>query len=351
MVSGAKQRLHALGMDSEQITQVIRAGKPSQYIAVKAPAGGIIDALNIREGAFVSPQQMIISGGSLDTVWVEAEIFERQSSWIEIGDTVNMSIDSLPGESWLGKIEYIYPVLDATTRSVRVRVVFDNPNLQLKPNMYAALSITGRAQQERLVVPRQAVIRNRDMTRVVLAKGNGKYRSARIETGRENSQWIEVIAGLTTDDRVVTSAQFMLDSESSQSADLSRINGVLSKHVEINGHYISTTGAQRVRIAHAPVPEWQWPAMEMDFDVADGVDFSTLRTKEPIRFSIKNENNQYIVTSYSKDNASTATSLSGAANHHHVDHSTMDHVMPDHSQMDHSAMSHDLPLHDEEAMQ
>jgi Cu(I)/Ag(I) efflux system membrane fusion protein len=289
MISGAKQRLRTLGMDNSQINQVIRSGKAIQNIAVKAPADGIIDELTIREGAFLSPQQKVIGGGSLDTVWVEAEVFERQSAWIEAGSKVDMVIANMPGAHWQGRVDYVYPVLDPKTRSMRVRMVFDNPDLNLKPNMYASLSIAGNMEQESLVVPRQAVIRNRDMTRVVLSLGEGKYRSVRIETGLENRDWIAVSAGLNPGDRVVTSAQFMLDSESSQTADLSRINGVEIEKVDVDGLYIAMSGERRVRIAHTPVPEWNWPAMEMDFDVAEGVDFKALASGEPVRFSLKKE--------------------------------------------------------------
>ncbi|WEM41228.1 efflux RND transporter periplasmic adaptor subunit [Photobacterium sp. DA100] len=349
MVNGAKQRLRALGMDDAQVSQVIRSGKPIHHVAVKAPADGIIDALNIREGAFLSPQQTVISGGALDTVWVEAEVFERQAGQVKVGSRVNMAIDALPGEQWQGYVDYIYPVLNSATRSMRVRVVFDNPELRLKPNMYTKLVIEAASEQQSLVVPRQAVIRNRDMTRVVLALGDGKYRSARIETGMENREWIEVTAGLTDSDRVVTSAQFMLDSESSQSADLSRINGAEAAPVMVDGLFVASNGQNRVRISHMPVPEWNWPAMEMDFDVSDDVSFKALSKGAPIRFALQKEKNQYLIVSLSDEKPQLPDDFV-LNDHSHMDHSNMDHSamghdMMDHSTMDHSAMGHDMMDH------
>ncbi|PSU34174.1 efflux RND transporter periplasmic adaptor subunit [Photobacterium lutimaris] len=359
MVNGAKQRLNALGMDDAQVSQVMRSGKPIHHVAVKAPADGIIDALNIREGAFLSPQQTVISGGALNTVWVEAEVFERQADQVEVGSRVSMTIDALPGEQWQGYVDYIYPVLNSATRSMRVRVVFDNPDLRLKPNMYTKLVIEATSKQKSLVVPRQAVIRSRDMTRVVLALGDGKYRSARIETGKENREWIEVTAGLADSDRVVTSAQFMLDSESSQSADLNRINGVGAAPVMVDGLFVASTGQNRVRISHMPVPEWNWPAMEMDFDVSDDVSFTTFSKGEPIRFSLQKEKNQFLIVSLSdekpqlpddfilNDNSMMDHSAMGhdMMDHSTMDHSAMGHDMMDHSTMDHSAMGHDMMDH------
>ncbi len=123
-------------------------------------------------------------------------------------------------------MDYVYPILDPKTRTLRMRLKFANHNGQLKPNMFANITLTPTTDKAVLTVPTQAVIRSGDMTRVVLAEDNGKYRSAGIKIGREANNRVEVLAGLTTADRIVTSAQFLLDSESSKSADLSRINGV-----------------------------------------------------------------------------------------------------------------------------
>ncbi|GAL16555.1 membrane fusion protein CzcB family [Vibrio maritimus] len=151
-----------------------------------------------------------------------------------------------------------------------------------------------------MTIPRSAVIRSSGMTRVVLSEGEGKYRSARIDVGREASDRIEVIQGLSLDDVVVTSAQFMLDSESSQSADLSRINGVEppAESVWASGEITKVmSGHSMLTINHQPVPEWSWPGMVMDFTIDASVDMSTLASGQQIDFEMeKTPQGQYVVT-------------------------------------------------------
>lgn len=301
LVKGARERLVSLGVDGAQINEILRRGSAKQNIAIKAPADGVIATLNVRNGAYLSPQQTVISGGSLDDIWVDAEVFERQAHWIKPGTDADMKIEALPGKSWQGKVDYIYPILDPKTRTLRVRLKFPNPDGELKPNMFASLTMVPRSNENVLAVPDQSVIRSGNMTRVVLALGDGKYRSTRIETGRIAGGMIEVIAGLSAQDKVVTSAHFMLDSESSQSADLSRIAGT-DPITPVN--IVNATGTVRsvmldhkmLTIEHAPVEEWGWPAMTMDFTVNDDSDLSQLVGGQAIRFLIeKTENGQYHV--------------------------------------------------------
>ncbi len=226
LVKGATERLISLGVDRAQINQIVKQGKASQTIDIKPLGNGVVATLNIREGGYLSPAQSVISAGPIDEVWVDAEVFERQAEWIKAGSQATMTLDALSGREWQGEIDYVYPILDPATRTLRVRLKFANPDHQLKPNMFANIALQPKTEQAVLTIPRSSVIRSGGMTRVVLSEGGGKYRSARIDIGREARDRVEVLAGLTTSDKVVTSAQFMLDSESSQSADLSRINGV-----------------------------------------------------------------------------------------------------------------------------
>ncbi|MCW8327605.1 efflux RND transporter periplasmic adaptor subunit [Photobacterium sp. SDRW27] len=307
LVKGAKERLASLGVDRSQTNEVLRRGKAKQNIAIKAPADGIIASLNVRNGAFLSPQQTVISGGSLDNIWVDAEIFERQAHWIKQGTNADMRIDALPGKSWQGTVDYVYPILDPKTRTLRVRLKFANPNGALKPNMFANLTMIPRSNEAVLAVPDQAVIRAGNMTRVVLALGDGKFRSTRVETGRVAGGMVEITQGLSAQDTVVTSAHFMLDSESSQSADLSRIAG---PQTTTPANTAIATGTVRgimldhnmLTIEHAPVEAWGWPTMTMNFTVSDDSDLSQLVGGQAIRFLIEKTNdNQYTISEVTAD--------------------------------------------------
>ncbi|HFQ5564315.1 TPA: efflux RND transporter periplasmic adaptor subunit [Vibrio vulnificus] len=307
LVKGATERLLSLGVDREQINQVIRRGKASQTIEIKALANGVIASLNIRQGGYLSPAQAVISAGPLNEVWVDAEVFERQAHWLTNGSQASMTLDALPGKAWQGEVDYVYPILDPKTRTLRMRLKFANPNGELKPNMFANITLQPVSDSEVLTVPKSSVIRSGGMTRVVLAEGEGKYRSARIETGREADDKVEVLLGLNQGDRIVTSAHFMLDSESSQSADLSRINGVeaAAETAWAKGEITDLMADHgMLTINHQPVPEWNWPGMTMNFNAAQGVDLSALQKGQAIEFEMeKTPEGQYQIIAVKADNS------------------------------------------------
>ncbi|CAH1578191.1 MULTISPECIES: efflux RND transporter periplasmic adaptor subunit [Vibrio harveyi group] len=313
LVKGATERLVTLGVDRAQIKSITRSGKASQTIEIKAPADGVIASLNVREGGYLSPAQAVISAGPLDNVWVDAEVFERQAHWMKAGSQATMTLDAIPGNEWQGVVDYVYPILDPKTRTLRVRLKFPNPNGELKPNMFANIALQPVTDDAVLTIPKSSVIRSGGMTRVVLAEGDGKYRSARIEVGREAGEQIEVLQGLKQDDKIVTSAHFMLDSESSQSADLSRINGVEpeAETAWAKGEITDVMKDHRMlTINHQPVPEWDWPGMVMNFTFADGVDMGDLKKGQAIEFEMqKTESGQYQIIDYKADNSVIAAEV------------------------------------------
>ncbi|MGR5133622.1 efflux RND transporter periplasmic adaptor subunit [Vibrio alfacsensis] len=313
LVKGATERLVALGVDRGQIKSITRSGKASQSIEIKAPADGVIASLNVREGGYLSPAQAVISAGPLDNVWVDAEVFERQAHWVKAGSQASMALDTIPGNEWQGVVDYVYPILDPKTRTLRVRLKFPNPNGALKPNMFANIALQPVTEDAVLTIPKSSVIRSGGMTRVVLAEGDGKYRSARLEVGREAGEQIEVLQGVKKGDKIVTSSHFMLDSESSQSADLSRINGVEpeAETVWTKGEITDVMKDHRMlTINHQPVPEWDWPGMTMNFTFADGVEMDGLNKGQAIEFEMqKTKSGQYEIVDYKADDSVIATEV------------------------------------------
>ncbi|WP_281545196.1 efflux RND transporter periplasmic adaptor subunit [Grimontia sp. SpTr1] len=309
LVKGATERLVSLGVDREQIQQIKKRGKASQTIEVKALADGVIASLNIREGGYLSPAQAVISAGPLEEVWVDAEVFERQAHWVKAGSKATMTLDAIPGQEWQGKVDYVYPILDPKTRTLRVRLKFSNQDGDLKPNMFANIALQPVTDEAVLTIPKSSVIRSGGMTRIVLAEGEGKYRSARIEVGREAGDKIEVLQGLTEQDRIVTSAHFMLDSESSQSADLARINGVEPPPETqwAKGEITNVMpGHRMLTINHEPVPEWNWPGMVMDFTFAEGIEMGDFFAGQAIDFEMqKGASGQYEIVDYKVSESTT----------------------------------------------
>ncbi len=225
LLKAAEDRLLALQLSRPFIERLKSDRKVQQTVTFRAPQGGVVDNLNIREGFFVGPDRTLMSIGALDDVWVLAEVFERQAAQVQVGLPVTMTLDYLPGRQWRGAVDYLYPTLDATTRTLRVRLRFDNEQGLLRPNMFAQVTIHGMDQRPVLSVPREAVIRTADQERVVLALGEGRFKSVAVSTGRRESEYVEILEGLRAGDEVVSSAQFLLDSESSKQSDFRRIDG------------------------------------------------------------------------------------------------------------------------------
>jgi len=223
LMEAASSRLRSLQMSQAFIDSLQQEGVVKQTVTFRAAQSGVVDALGIREGFYVEPGTTLMSIGSLEEVWVEAEVFERQSALVRAGMAVTMTLDYMPGREWQGKVDYVYPTLDPVLRTARLRLRFSNADRALKPNMFAQVQILSDAAEAVLTVPREAVIRTGKQDRVVLALGEGRFKLVAITPGRIGSSRVEVLEGLSAGDTVVSSAQFLLDSESSRESDFKRM--------------------------------------------------------------------------------------------------------------------------------
>ena len=224
LLQAAEDRLLSLQLTKDFIARLKRDGVVRQTVTFTSPQSGVVDNLEIREGFFVGPKTTLMSIGALDNVWVEAEVLERQAGMVRVGQPVTMRLDHLPGKAWRGKVDYIYPSLEATTRTLRVRLRFSNADGDLRPNMFAQVLIHSDEQGTTLNVPREALIRTGSQDRVVRALGNGRFKSVEVKVGRITSDHAEILQGLSEGETVVSSAQFLLDSESSKTADFLRMD-------------------------------------------------------------------------------------------------------------------------------
>ena len=223
LIRAGEERLQTLQVAQAQIDALKKTRLPTKTIIVYSPQEGVISNLGVREGMFVKPGTALMSVGALDEVWVTAEVFERQAGALAVGNAVTMSLDYLPGAEWQGQVDYIYPILDNETRTVRVRLRFANTGGLLKPNMFAQVIIHSGESTPTLQVPRQALIRTGSQNRVVLALGEGRFKSVAVTLGRIGRGEAEILKGIEEGDKVVTSAHFLLDSESSIESDFQRM--------------------------------------------------------------------------------------------------------------------------------
>ncbi|NOQ90511.1 MAG: efflux RND transporter periplasmic adaptor subunit [Gammaproteobacteria bacterium] len=223
LIRATKERLSALGISSSQIKKLQKTKKVRQRISIYAPQDGVVSELPVREGMFVKPSQKVMTLGDLSSVWLLAEVFERQSQWVKVGQAAEVRLSYIPGKLWSGEVEYIYPSLDPKTRTLKVRLRFENPGERLKPNMYANVKIFGGAKEDTIVIPLEGLIRTGREERVIIALGEGKFEARNVKAGIESGDYVEILDGVNDGDKIVTSGQFLIDSEASMRASLNRM--------------------------------------------------------------------------------------------------------------------------------
>jgi Cu(I)/Ag(I) efflux system membrane fusion protein len=225
LVAASRQRLLLLGMHEEQVDAVLASGRAERRTRVVAPSGGVVLELNAREGQKVMPGMPIARIGDLSRVWVTIEVPEALAAAVKARGRAEATLTALPGRTFEGQVDYVYPGLDTATRTLRARLVFANKDGALKPGMYANVSILAGTQQDALQVPTEAVIRTGKRTVVIVAEGEGRFRPAEVTLGPEHEGTIVVLAGLEEGQQVVTSGQFLIDSEASLRGLYQRIEG------------------------------------------------------------------------------------------------------------------------------
>jgi Cu(I)/Ag(I) efflux system membrane fusion protein len=242
LIRATKERLSALGISRSQINKLQKDKKVKQRISIYAPQDGVVSELPVREGMFVKPAQKVMTLGGLSSVWLLAEVFERQSQWVEVGQDAEVTLSYIPGKRWNGKVEYIYPSLDPKTRTLKVRLRFENPGERLKPNMYANVKIFGGAKENTIVIPLEGLIRSGREERVILSLGKGRFEARNVKAGIESGNYVEIIEGVSEGDDIVISGQFLIDSEASMRASLNRMTEPEDKVITSDKHPETTGG-------------------------------------------------------------------------------------------------------------
>jgi len=309
LVSASRDRLRALGISSGTIKQLQKRRKVQQTIAIYAPQDGVVSTLTVREGMYVTPAMNVMTLADLSSVWLLAEVFERQAAWVATGDRADVRLPFLPGKAWRGKVEYIYPSLDPKTRTLMARLRFDNPDEKLKPNMYARVTLHASPSRNVLSIPLEALIRTGDRDRVIVALGEGRFTAREVTTGIESGDRIEIIDGLAAGDRVVTSGQFLLDSEASLKASFNRMSEAGEEKpnekpkeetaTQFVGHGVITALAPKKRevtLNHQPIPALEWPAMEMPFRLDPSVALDKWKPGDKVMFHFEKRDGGYVIT-------------------------------------------------------
>ncbi|MEQ9912557.1 efflux RND transporter periplasmic adaptor subunit [Pectobacterium polaris] len=273
LTQSARQRLALLFMPEAIIRQVERSGKPQDRIAITAPENGYVNKLEVRQGMQLSPAQPLFELASLNPVWVDVDYPEAQAAQLTIGSNISAASSAWPGKTFHGKVSELLPVLDSTTRTLKARVVLDNPQQQLKPGMYLTVQLSHSQAQPRLAIPQEALLISGSKNRVFLSDGSGHFTPRNVTAGASLGDWVEILDGLNAGDSVVTSGQFLIDSEASLRSALPQFDAETSANPATSaapvGYHtqgvIRAINGNQATIEHEAVPELNWSPMTMDF--------------------------------------------------------------------------------------
>lgn len=214
LVNSSRERLKLLDVPEHQLHDLTHTHEIKKSLHIHTPAAGIVIEIGAREGQYVTPATQLYMIADLSKVWVYADIYEYELPWVREGDPVEMRLAGVPGKVFKGHLAFIYPYAEAKTRTIKVRLVFDNVELLLKPDMFAEVTIQAGRRQEALVIPAEAVVRSSAGDRVFVVQGDGRFEPRTVRLGLASNGHIEIREGLAEGEEVVTSAQFLIDSES-----------------------------------------------------------------------------------------------------------------------------------------
>jgi Cu(I)/Ag(I) efflux system membrane fusion protein len=217
MAANARRRLELLGISSQEIDEILRTGKAVEAIAIRSPAEGYVVGKNAVAGVAVQPGTVLFEVADLSQVWVAAEVYEQDISRIRVGQPARLELTSFPGESHTGKVRFIYPVLDATNRTLRVRLEFknrfDRNGPRLRPGMYGTVYLNLPATTG-LTAPAEAVVDTGETHYLFVAKDAGHFEPRLVTIGAHIKDRVEVLSGVAEGETVVTTGNFLVDSES-----------------------------------------------------------------------------------------------------------------------------------------
>lgn len=222
----AKRRLELWDVPAHQIKELEESGRIMKTLHIHSPAAGIVMSKHVSEGMYVKPGMNLYTIADISKVWVYADIYEYELSWISEGQEAEMTLEAYPGRVFKGKVAFINPFMEPKSRTLKVRLEFDNLNGELKPDMFASVTLKSVRDTTFVAVPSEAVLLSGERSIVVVARGLGKFAPREVVLGAEAGGYYEVLRGLEEGEDVVTSAHFLIDSES-------RLKEAISKMLEV----------------------------------------------------------------------------------------------------------------------
>lgn len=286
------------------------AGQSGARQVIHAPASGVVLEKMAVEGGRFMAGEALFRIADLSRVWIIADLYEQDLARVQVGQGAQVVLDAWPGRSFAARVGYLYPTLDTATRSTRVRLELDNGEGLLRPGMFVQVALAVGDVTPKTVVPGSAIIDDGERRVVLRALGEGRFKPQAVKLGERGREWVEVLEGVEEGERVVVSANFLIDSESQLKAALANLVAPApAADAEPHAHaarlrYDTTgtleaidLGTRSLTLSHAPIPELKWPRMTMDFQLADPALVEGVAPGSAVRFSFEvGEPGEYVVT-------------------------------------------------------
>jgi Cu(I)/Ag(I) efflux system membrane fusion protein len=310
LADSSLQRLKNWDISEEQVKALAQSGQTKRTLTFRAPVAGIVTEKKAVQGMRFMPGEILYQIADISSVWVQADVFEQDIAAVSLGQKARIRINAYPGEVFEGRIAYVYPTLKAETRTVPVRIELSNPKGRLKPAMFAEVDIPVAGSTQVVTVPNSAVIDSGNKQVVIVQLGEGRFEPRTVRLGQRGNDFVQVLEGVREGEMVVSSANFLIDAESNLKAALSGMQKVeasaAAKPVTVGHKAVGVlnsvdTAAGTVSISHEPVASLKWPAMKMDFVLANPSLVSGLKPGAGVEFEfVERGAGEWVVTSVVK---------------------------------------------------
>jgi len=226
MLTSARRRLQYWDIPASDVERIERTGQTTRTITLRSTSRGIVVEKAVLSGQRIMAGETLYRLADLRSVWVDGQVFEHDLALVRMGQRVSVEIQAYPGERWPGSVTYVYPLVDAATRTARIRIELTNPGLRLKPGMFATVHLSGAVRERVLTVPRSAVLATGQRSIVFLKAADGTLQPREVVTGVANDDRVEIRSGVQAGDTVVASATFLIDAESNLKSALGGMAGM-----------------------------------------------------------------------------------------------------------------------------
>jgi Cu(I)/Ag(I) efflux system membrane fusion protein len=314
LAESSLQRLKNWDISPEQISALAQSGEAKRTLTFRSPVAGIVMEKKAQQGMRFMPGEALYQIADLSNVWVVAEVFEQDIGLVKTGAKAKVKINAYPDKLFQGKVTYVYPTLKPETRTVAVRVELANPGLLLKPAMFAQVELAVAAKAAVVSVPVSAVIDSGTRQIVLIQQGEGRFEPRDVKLGNHSDNYVEILEGVKDGEQVVVAANFLIDAESNLKAAVSGFGGAPAaaassaapapSTAKVAGHQAEGTvesidaKAGTLSLKHGPIASLKWPAMTMEFKLANAALLTGLKPGASVAIEfVERQPGEWVITS------------------------------------------------------